>query len=73
MPTFPKRPRLLLEAEVYDQLRLQVLQRDGWRCQICEDRNQLDVHHVTTRNRGDAECNLLTLCRVCRHNIHNLT
>ena len=31
----PKPPRLRLDPELYEQLRNQVLRRDGWRCQAC--------------------------------------
>ncbi len=31
----PKRPRLRPDATLYEQLRHQVLRRDGWRCQVC--------------------------------------
>jgi 5-methylcytosine-specific restriction endonuclease McrA len=70
----PKRPRLRLEAEEYSHLRLQILERDGWRCQQCGRRTQLEVHHTHRRSRGgdDREENLLTLCRVCHHGEHEV-
>ena len=73
MPKFPKRRRLRLEAKAYDELRSQIMQRDGWRCQICGCRVFLEVHHLKTRGRGgdDAETNLVTLCRMCHGILHN--
>ena len=68
----PKRPRLRLETEEYRPLRLQILERDGWRCQVCGDRQQLDIHHIIPRSRGgsDSQDNLITLCRTCHGDIH---
>jgi len=39
----PKQPRLRLDSELYDRLREQVLRRDGWRCQSCGARSNLEV------------------------------
>jgi 5-methylcytosine-specific restriction endonuclease McrA len=72
---FRKRPRELLDAEAYKQLRFKVLERDGWRCQICGRRTLLDVHHIDFRACGgdDSDTNLMTLCRVCHQRKHALT
>ncbi len=72
MPEFRKRPRQRLDADVYNQVRLKVLERDGWRCQICGRRTLLDIHHIDARARGgdDGETNLLTLCRMCHQGTH---
>ena len=48
----PKQPRLRLDPESYDQLREQVLRRDGWRCQGCGTRSNLEVHHKEFRSQG---------------------
>ena len=63
----PKQPRLRLDPEPYDQLRNQVLRRDGWRCQLCGSRQNLDVHHQQLRSQegDDADPNLITLCAEC--------
>jgi 5-methylcytosine-specific restriction endonuclease McrA len=68
-----KRPRLRLEAEAYDHLRRQVLERDGWRCQQCGCATQLEVHHVRSRSRlgDDAHENLITLCTECHRAAHS--
>jgi 5-methylcytosine-specific restriction endonuclease McrA len=73
-PETPKRPRLRLEVEAYDQLRQQILERDGWRCQQCGRCTQLEVHHMYRRSRGgdDSEENLLTLCRACHRGAHRV-
>ena len=68
----PKRPRLRLDSESYSQLRQQVLERDGWRCQYCGHSAGLEVHHIQRRSGlgDDAEQNLITLCATCHQIIH---
>jgi len=38
-----KQPRVRIDPEAYDHLRKQVLRRDGWRCQSCGARSNLEV------------------------------
>ncbi len=73
METQPKRPRLRLDPAAYQQLTRQVLQRDGWRCQWCGRRNQLQVHHLIPRSQqgDDVEANLITLCSRCHYAAHD--
>jgi len=68
----PKRPRLLLQPELYEQLRKQVLRRDGWQCQSCGSRSNLEVHHKESRGQGgnDSAENLIALCFACHSLIH---
>ena len=58
----PKRPRLRLDPELYEQLRKQVLRRDGWQCQVCGSRQNLQVHHKQLRSQqgSDDDLNLIT-------------
>jgi 5-methylcytosine-specific restriction endonuclease McrA len=67
-----KQARVRLDRELYDQLREKVLRRDGWRCQSCGSRSNLEVHHKEFRGQGgnDSEQNLITLCFVCHSLIH---
>ncbi len=67
-----KHPRIQLDPEAYEQLCRQVLQRDGWRCQACGSRTNLQVHHIQLRSQSgdDAEGNLITLCSECHDQIH---
>jgi 5-methylcytosine-specific restriction endonuclease McrA len=69
----PKRPRVKLAADAYEQLRLEVLQRDNWRCQNCGRRENLEVHHKKMRSQGgdDSELNLITLCSTCHERVHS--
>jgi len=68
----PKTPPVRLEADVYQRLRMQVLNRDGWRCQVCGSMTNLEVHHSQFRSRQgqDTEANLITLCSECHKQIH---
>ncbi len=68
----PKRARLRLEPDVYEQLRNQILRRDGWRCQSCGTMSNLEVHHREFRSHSgeDSEENLITLCNGCHAGVH---
>jgi 5-methylcytosine-specific restriction endonuclease McrA len=68
----PKRAPLRLEPDQYDDLRNQVLRRDGWRCQSCGTMSNLEVHHQRFRSRSGDDCeeNLITLCTACHTGLH---
>ncbi len=61
-----------LNGSDYRELRLAILQRDGWRCQVCGSRRNLEVHHQQFRARlgSDAPDNLITLCHGCHSLVH---
>jgi 5-methylcytosine-specific restriction endonuclease McrA len=65
------RPRL--DPEDYRALKLRVLERDGWRCQCCGRRDQLEVHHLIRRSQlgPDDEENLIVLCNGCHRVSHD--
>ena len=67
-----KRPRVRLDPKSYKQLRQQVLRRDGWRCQVCGSRQNLQVHHKQLRSQqgDDHDLNLITLCADCHKALH---
>ena len=69
----PKQARLRLDTKVYEQLRKEVLRRDGWRCQSCGAMSNLEVHHKAFRSQSgeDSERNLITLCSGCHAGIHS--
>jgi len=56
-----KTPRLTLDPENYRQLHRQILERDGWRCQLCGTMSNLEVHHREFRSHSgaDSEDNLI--------------
>jgi 5-methylcytosine-specific restriction endonuclease McrA len=68
----PKQSPIRLEQPDYQDLRENVLRRDGWRCQLCGSRRNLEVHHKEFRSHGgtDDERNLITLCSDCHGPIH---
>jgi hypothetical protein len=47
--TRSKRPRIQLDPDAYQHLCRQVLRRDGWRCQACGNRGNLELHHLKFR------------------------
>ena len=67
-----KSPRLRLDSEKYRELHRQLLERDGWRCQICGSMRHLQVHHLKLRSQAgdDEELNLITLCAECHARLH---
>jgi 5-methylcytosine-specific restriction endonuclease McrA len=67
-----KNPRLRLDSDSYRILHRQVLERDGWRCQVCGSMQNLQVHHLKFRSHsgGDEEQNLITLCAECHEQMH---
>jgi len=68
----PKHTPLHLNPASYDQLRAQVLGRDGWRCQSCGTMSNLEVHHKQFRSQSgdDSNENLITLCAACHAGVH---
>ena len=64
--------RLRLDANTYRELHRQMLERDGWRCQLCGSMQHLQVHHLKFRSQsgGDVEQNLITLCSECHEQAH---
>jgi 5-methylcytosine-specific restriction endonuclease McrA len=69
---FGKRPRLRLDPERYRQLKMKILQRDGWECQACGSLAGLEIHHIQRRSQSgdDSEGNLITLCSDCHRAMH---
>ncbi len=72
-PLLPKLRRIRLDAEAYYKLHQQILERDGWRCQLCGSLSGLEVHHIQRRSQSgeDSEDNLITLCSDCHRAIHD--
>jgi 5-methylcytosine-specific restriction endonuclease McrA len=61
-----------LATRDYEELRERVLRRDGWRCQFCGSRTNLEVHHQEFRSHSgeDSIDNLITLCSGCHSSLH---
>ena len=51
----------------WQELRRQILQRDGYACQQCGNTSKLEAHHISARHKGgtDHPENLITLCESC--------
>src|SRR5262249_51067820 len=56
----------------YESLRQQILHRDGWECQSCVTRSNLEVHHKEFRSHSgvDSQVNLITLCTACHARLY---
>jgi 5-methylcytosine-specific restriction endonuclease McrA len=64
--------RQRLKPDKYKQVRLQVLARDRWQCQLCGKSTNLEVHHQHSRAQGgkDQLENLISLCSDCHQQLH---
>jgi 5-methylcytosine-specific restriction endonuclease McrA len=71
---FLKQVPIKLEPSDYRELRQRVLRRDGWRCQFCGSRQNLEAHHQQYRSHSgeDTEANLMTLCENCQWVAHGI-
>jgi hypothetical protein len=60
-------------SDAWKKLRLQALQRDGYKCVKCPSRKNLEVHHIRSRTKDglDALPNLQTLCKQCHQACHS--
>jgi 5-methylcytosine-specific restriction endonuclease McrA len=67
-----KDPRIRLDANAYQALRRQILERDHWRCQRCGSISGLEVHHIQHKGRQgeDTEENLISLCAEYHRAMH---
>jgi 5-methylcytosine-specific restriction endonuclease McrA len=72
MSRLPKTRPIRMDGTQYPELQRTILQRDGWRCQVCGTRSHLEVHHQRFRSRSgnDTEENLITLCHSCHSAEH---
>src|SRR5205814_533252 len=67
--------RPALPPDAYAALRLQVLDRDHWRCRnpLCRKTHGLEVDHVIPRSQGGPDTleNLIALCGACHRLKHD--
>ena len=63
-----------LHSPEWRELRLYVLERDGWACRLCGSTRRLEVHHrwYPEPMRRDGPWNCTTLCRRCHRRYHRL-
>lgn len=64
-PEPPRPPRQ--KANIKLDLRLQVYERDGFKCVYCSAKRNLTLDHVTAESKGGATAagNLVTCCKTC--------
>lgn len=62
-----------LKSDYWKNKRRQVLQRDNYSCNECGVKSNLQVHHLDYDTIGDEDLeDLITLCRKCHHNLHEI-
>lgn len=62
-----------LKTEEWAAKREQTLERDEYRCRVCNEKEGLQVHHRTYMRRGDEDLNdLTTLCSRCHEHFHRI-
>ncbi len=71
-PDTCKPDRLRLDPDRYHELKMKILERDGWKCQYCGRRDELQIHHMIRRSQRGADCeeNLIVLCSPCHRLLH---
>lgn len=61
-----------LQSDYWDSIKNQVLERDDYRCRLCNSNKKLKVHHRTYNNLGQEKLeDLLTLCGKCHFDYHH--
>jgi len=63
-------PLFIKENRIYDwrfnrKLKIKILKRDNYTCQICGETNRLSIHHKDRNKMNSKEENLITLCGRC--------
>lgn len=55
-----------MQSKEWKSRRLQALERDDYRCRVCNSTLRLEVHHRTYKRLGDELSNdITTLCKLC--------
>lgn len=72
IPTHPQMPyRSYLASDAWRRKRALLLRRAGHRCQVCNARGRLDIHHRTYERLGrEHPADLGVLCRACHERFH---
>ena len=62
-----------LQTEYWKKLRLQILERALYKCELCYSSNKLNVHHKTYEQKGEELLtDLICLCNRCHKKFHNI-
>lgn len=60
-----------LETDGWQERRQNALEAAGWRCQVCNNSERLEVHHRTYKNLGNETLDdVIVLCRGCHSKFH---
>lgn len=60
-----------LQTDEWKKTRIAALKRAGFRCQLCSNKEELNVHHNNYENRGcERNRDLIVLCKGCHANFH---
>ena len=64
----------MIGADIPNEYRKLIYERDGYACALCGDPRHLALHHVLPRSSGggNSPMNLITLCRYCHGNAHGV-
>ena len=61
-----------LKTQAWEEMRQKIFRRDGFKCVICHEAKNLNVHHITYENLGaEKESDLVTLCQACHEKVHS--
>jgi len=68
----PRRKTGFYNLAGWKRVRQQILERDGFRCQLCHHTEEqsgfsLEVHHIDRSTKNASPSNLITLCKSCHH------
>jgi predicted HNH restriction endonuclease len=68
-----QRHRVYMQTDEWRELRAQALERDGFRCRLCDSKTAIEVHHrrYPRRDEIDHVRNLTCLCATCHGNFHD--
>lgn len=64
-----------VQSSYWKEVRLAVLIRDGKKCTVCQSIEELEVHHLSYKHLGSEHLflgDLVTICRTCHRESHNM-
>lgn len=72
-PTKRQRYALYLQSPIWKAKRLTILEDRGYKCENCQSRRSLQVHHLTYVRVGkELPEDLRLLCRNCHEKVHGI-
>ena len=68
----PESP-IKLTGKAYDNLQLEVMDRDNYHCVLCGESTDAPPHHIEhgTGNRSDVKENMVCVCLICHALYHH--